>query len=293
MPFVELSFPAPDGAAELAEDACFALGALAVTLHDAADTAILEPAPGTTPLWPQVRVTALFAADVDTAALTQSLRRRVRGLAERDFTVQRVADRPWEREWLRDFHAMRFGRRLWVAPRHEVVGAADAVVVSMDPGLAFGTGTHATTALCLEWLDGAALAGRRVIDYGCGSGVLAIAALKLGAAHVLAVDIDEQALAATRANAARNGVSGRIEIGAPTQAREPADVLIANILAGPLIELASRFAALVTGGGDLVLSGLLAAEVDAVTVAYQSWFDMKPPRTRNEWARIDGTRRTT
>jgi ribosomal protein L11 methyltransferase len=240
-----------------------------------------------------VQVIALFAADADTEALTGSLCKTLVGLAAQNVAVKQVADRPWEREWLRDFHAMRFGRRLWVAPRHEAVTAAGAVVVTLDPGLAFGTGTHATTALCLEWLDGARLTGRRVIDYGCGSGVLAIAALKLGAAQALALDIDEQALIATQANAAANDVSDRIAIGRPAEAREPADVLIANILAGPLIELAPRLAGLVRGGGDLVLSGLMTVEADAVTVAYQSWFDINPLRTRNEWARIDGIRRTT
>jgi ribosomal protein L11 methyltransferase len=293
MPFLELSFAAPDDTATRAESTCFELGALAVTLADAADTAILEPAPGTTPLWPHVHVTALFASDADAHALTRSLCTSLTGLALHDVAVEEIADRPWEREWLRDFHAMRFGARLWVAPRHEPVIAPDAVVVSMDPGLAFGTGTHATTALCLEWLDSARLTGRRVIDFGCGSGVLAIAALKLGAVHVRAVDIDEQALLATAANAAANAVSERIEIGPPRSALEPADVLIANILAAPLVGLGPRFATLVVPGGDLVLSGLMTAESDAVTLAYESWFHMNEPRTRNEWARLDGRRRPT
>jgi ribosomal protein L11 methyltransferase len=291
MPFLQLSFIATDVGVARAESACFACGALAVTLADAADNAILEPAPGATPLWPEVHVTALFASDADAARLTRSLCATISGLAAADVAVEQVKDRPWEREWLRDFHAMRFGQRLWVAPRHEPVTAPGATVVSMDPGLAFGTGTHATTALCLDWLDGARLAGRRVIDYGCGSGVLAVAALKLGAAHAHAVDIDAQALLATAANAAANGVRDRISIGDPQSATQPADVLLANILAAPLIELAARFAGLVVAGGDLVISGLMTAETDAVTLAYQSWFHMNEPHTRNEWARIDGTRR--
>jgi ribosomal protein L11 methyltransferase len=188
---------------------------------------------------------------------------------------------------------MRFGRRLWVAPNHETVGAADAVVVSMDPGLAFGTGTHATTALCLEWLDGARLEGRSIIDYGCGSGVLAVAALKLGATRALAIDIEPQALSATAANAARNGVAERIAVGWPEGASVPADILIANILAGPLIELAPRFAQLVVPGGALVLSGIMASETRAVTLAYQSWFDIEAPCLRESWARIAAARRTT
>jgi len=296
MPLVELSFAAPDGTAARAEETCFELGALAVTLRDAIDaagTAILEPAPGTTPLWRSVQVTALFTAGVDAAALTRSLCVAIGGLRTADVAVGELEDRPWEREWLRDFHAMRFGRRLWVAPRHESVSEPGAVIVSMDPGLAFGTGTHATTALCLEWLDGAQIAGRHVIDYGCGSGVLAVAALKLGARSVLAVDIDEQALIATRDNAGNNGVADRLEVGSPHTAEVAADIVLANILAGPLIELAPRLAALVIPGGDLVLSGVMAAESDAVTVAYHSWFDMNLPRTRDEWARIDGKRRPT
>jgi len=293
MPFLELSFRAPDGAAERAEDACFELGAVSVTLTDAADDAILEPAPGTTPLWPSVQVTALFRAGTDAGAVTGSLCTRLPGLTVPGVAARKVEDRVWEREWLRDFHALRFGRRLWVAPTHETVAAPGAVVVSMDPGLAFGTGTHATTALCLEWLDGADLQGRSVIDYGCGSGVLAVAALRLGAARVLAVDIEPQALAATTANAARNGVADRIRVGPPQAASEPADVLIANILANPLAELAPRFARLVVAGGALVLSGIMASETRAVTLAYQSWFDMKAPYLRETWARIDGTRRSS
>jgi ribosomal protein L11 methyltransferase len=291
MPFLELSFSAPDDTAGGAEGACFELGALSVTLADAGDDAILEPAPGTTPLWPHVKITALFRADAEQPTLTRSLCMAVPGLAAADVTARIVADRAWEREWLRDFHAMRFGRHLWVAPRHETIELPDAVVVSMDPGLAFGTGTHATTALCLEWLDSARLAGRSIIDYGCGSGVLAVAALKLGAARALAIDIEPQALAATLANAASNGVAERIEVGEPYDVAEPADILIANILAGPLIELAPRLARLVVPGGNLVLSGLMATETHAVTLAYQSWFHMNAPYLRETWARIDGTRR--
>jgi ribosomal protein L11 methyltransferase len=293
MPFLQVSFPSHAAAAEGAEAACFELGAASVTLADAADAAILEPAPGTTPLWPSLRVTALFAIDCDAQAIVGSLCAALTGLAPADISVERIADRVWEREWLRDFHAMRFGKRLWVAPTHESVETAGAVVVSMDPGLAFGTGTHATTALCLDWLDGARLDGRHVVDYGCGSGVLAVAALKLGATRVHAVDIDAQALLATRSNAAANGVLEQIKITAPDELRAPCDVLIANILAGPLIDLAPRLAALVVPGGDLVLSGVMKCETDAVTLAYQSWFDMKEPCQRDIWARIDGQRRLT
>jgi ribosomal protein L11 methyltransferase len=187
---------------------------------------------------------------------------------------------------------MRFGRRLWVCPGGQPAGDADAVCIELDPGLAFGTGTHATTALCLEWLDARDLRGCAVVDYGCGSGILAIAALKLGAASVRAVDIDPQALIATRDNALRNGVHARLTVTSePGLARDSADILVANILAGPLTGLAPEFGAVVRAGGELALSGVLLPQVDAVTAAYRPWFDIAPTATRQGWGLIGGRRR--
>jgi ribosomal protein L11 methyltransferase len=278
---------------EAAEQACFDTGALSVTLADAADTPILEPAPGATPLWPSVALSALYDVDTDREALTAALREALAAPALEP-RYEELADRPWEREWLKDFRPMRFGQRLWICPGGQTPPpeAADAVVILLDPGLAFGTGTHATTALCLEWLDGRDLQGARVYDVGCGSGILAIAALALGAGSAVAMDIDPQALLATRENAERNRVEARLQV-RPADAPWDAgfDVVLANILAEPLIELAPRLAAATRAGGHVVLSGLLAAQAESVASAFAPWFDMDPPRERDGWAGLTGRRR--
>jgi ribosomal protein L11 methyltransferase len=279
------------GAADPApvEEALFALGASSVTLEDAADHPVLEPAPGETPLWPTVRLRALFDTGSDRAALRASLAAVLPPSVTLHF--EELDDRPWEREWLRDFRPMRFGRRLWVCPAGQPAGDPAAVRVDLDPGLAFGTGTHATTALCLEWLDGRDVVGRRIIDYGCGSGILAIAALKLGASEAVAFDIDPQALLATRENAERNGVVDRLRLAAEVPS-EPGccDLLVANILAGPLAELAGHFALLLQPNGDLALSGLLQDQVDRVAAAYRPWFMIGATATRDGWALLRGQR---
>lgn len=276
--------------ADTAEAACFAAGALAVTFTDRRDDAILEPAPGELRLWPATRLDATFAQDAASAQLLAALAATI-GVAVERFTVTHVADRAWEREWLRDFHAMRFGRRLYVCPAHERVDAADAIVVTLDPGLAFGTGTHATTALCLEWLDGHLAAGASVIDYGCGSGILAIAATRLGAARADAFDIDPQALVATRDNALANAVADRVVVHAdPGTLPAAADVVLANILSGPLIELAPRLGALVRPGGSLVLAGLLASQADDVIAAYRPWVALRRAAQRDGWQLLAGDR---
>ena len=202
-----------------------------------------------------------------------------------------VADRAWEREWLRDFHAMRFGRRLWVCPHHEQVDDPTAAVVRMDPGLAFGTGTHATTALCLEWLDAHPPVDQAVVDYGCGSGVLALAALRLGARSASCFDIDSQALIATRDNADANGLSNRLRLcdSAAAIARG-ADLVLANILSGPLVALAPAFADILQASGMVVLSGLMEREAAEVTHAYEAWFDMCIFGVRESWVCLWGRR---
>jgi len=273
------------------EDALFELGAVAVTLEDAADDPVLEPGPGETPLWPTVVVKALFDPDTDPAAITRALAGALPDSPPPRFEV--LADQAWERVWLEDFRPMRFGRRLWVCPGGLPAGDDDAIRIELDPGLAFGTGTHPTTALCLAWLDGQDLAGCSVVDYGCGSGILAVAAAKLGAAHVVAVDIDPQALIATRDNALRNGVAGILTVtGEPALAPLRADVLLANILAGPLVELAPRFAEAVVPGGHLALSGLLPGQADAVTAAYRPWFHIETTTTRDGWVLLGARRQT-
>jgi ribosomal protein L11 methyltransferase len=271
------------------EDALFELGAVAVTLEDAADDPVLEPGPGETPLWPTVVVKALFDPHTDPASLQRALAESLPGTPPP--RLEMLADQAWERVWLEDFRPMRFGRRLWVCPGGLPAGDADAIRIELDPGLAFGTGTHPTTALCLEWLDGQDLGGCSVVDYGCGSGILAIAAARLGAAHVLAVDIDPQALIATRDNAARNHVASALTVtGDPTLAPRSADVLLANILAGPLVELAPRFAAALVPGGRLALSGLLPEQADAVTAAYRPWFHIGTTTMRDGWVLLGASR---
>jgi len=272
------------------ETALFEFGALSVTLEDAADDPVLEPAPGATPLWPTVIVKALFDAATSGEVLSAALAAALPQSPAPRFAL--LADKAWEREWLKDFRPMRFGRRLWVCPGDMPAGAPDAVRIELDPGLAFGTGTHPTTALCLEWLDAQPLAGANVIDYGCGSGILAIAAAKLGAAAVRAIDIDPQALLATHENAGRNSVAARLVItGEPALEARCADVLVANILAGPLTELAAGFAGALRSGGRLALSGLLVEQAETVTAAYRPWFDIGTAATREGWALLAGRRR--
>ena len=288
--FLELSFELGPLDPEAAEAACFACGAASVTFVDSRDDPILEPLPGEFRLWPATRMQALFGAGAETEHLPQLLSEAL-GVPAALIHARVVEDRAWEREWLKDFHAMRFGERLWICPNHEQVADPNAVVVKMDPGLAFGTGTHPTTALCLEWLDRSPMARAQVIDYGCGSGILAVASVKLGAADAHCFDIDPQALIATRDNAESNGVSEHVLLHSSTDSLpEGVDVLLSNILSGPLCELAPRFAALVRPGGDLVLAGLMESEVSDVTRAYNAWFDIRPFGQREGWVGLSGRR---
>ncbi len=278
---------------EAAQDACFECGALAVTLADAADDPVLEPAPGETPLWPRVRLTALLPQGRDAEAVAAAIASAL-DLAEGESLIECLEDRPWEREWLKDFRPMRFGRRLWICPGGQQAPDPAAVVLALDPGLAFGTGTHPTTAMCLEWLDGAGLAGASVLDYGCGSGILALAALALGAKRAVAVDIDPQALSATRENAARNDLGRRLDVmpAAALGADEAGfDVVLANILSGPLVELAPRLARLSRADGRIVLAGLLDEQAAGVAQAYRPWFDVGTHASRDGWTLLVGRRR--
>ena len=266
-------------------------GALAVTYADAADDPVLEPAPGETPLWKHTEIRALFAAGVDVDALRAALGTALHLDEPPPIRVEKLADRAWEREWLADFRPMRFGRRLWIVPGGEAAPDPEAVSVTLDPGLAFGTGTHETTALCLEWLEAAELRNRTVLDFGCGSGILGIAALKLGAESVDAVDIDLQAVRATRQNAERNGVLDRLRAG--TRLDDSGiryDVVVANILAGTLIETANSICDRLRPGAMLALSGVLGPQVDDVTSAFAGRIDFAPPHLRGDWALLTGTR---
>ena len=293
MPWLQLKLASTPDAAQRLSDLLSDAGALAVTLQDAADQPLYEPPPGATPLWSQTWVTGLFDAEADLQAVLADLRNT---LGEHDLphVISPLEDKDWEREWMDNYHPMRFGTRLWICPSWHQPPDVDAVTVMLDPGLAFGTGTHPTTALCLEWLDAHDVVGKHVIDYGCGSGILAVAAAKLGAQQVWAVDYDPQALHATTLNAEKNTVSTFIHTVLPNDLpRQPTDIMLANILAGPLIELAPLFAELVRPSGAIVLSGILNTQADAVLQRYQPWFDMAPATERDEWMRLSGVRKAT
>jgi ribosomal protein L11 methyltransferase len=297
MTWLELSLTLRSDQQEPVEAALEEVGALAITLLDAdADTgneqAILEPAVGETPLWSLIVLSALFEADVDRNGLVHVLSELLPELEPGQILFREVADQDWTRVWMDQFKPMQFGERLWIYPWNiEPPENAGTVTVRLDPGLAFGTGTHPTTALCLEWLDRAQLRGKSVIDYGCGSGVLAIAAALLGAASVIGIDNDPQALLASRDNAERNGVAS-IELLLPDVGSDAlADVLVANILAGPLSSLAPVFAQRVKPGGAIALSGILVGQQDELLERYAEWFDQLAATVREDWVRIDGIRR--
>ena len=298
MPFLELSLSARLEQQPRVEEALDDLGALSITLRDAdAETpdeqAIFEPGVGELPLWPTITLNALFDEHADRRGLAAALGELLPWLEPDQLDFRTVEDQDWERAWMDQYQPMAFGRRLWIYPWNiEPPPGDDSVVVRLDPGLAFGSGTHPTTALCLEWLDGLALAGKSVIDYGCGSGILAIAALKLGAAKAVGVDNDPQALLASRDNAERNGVAERLALYLPEDhAAEPADVFVANILAGPLGELAPVFAAAARPGAPFAISGILDGQQDELLERYAAWFDALRADTHEGWVRISGRRR--
>ena len=300
------------------EDIFIQLGAASVTLSDAGDDPVLEPGPGETPLWSHTRITGLFPGDADMDVFRNGLLAALSVEKLPDYRIEDLADRAWEREWLKDFGAMRFGKRLWICPTEETVGGpvggalapksfgpegpptvppADAVIVRLDPGLAFGTGTHPTTALCLEWLDGIDLDRKNLLDYGCGSGILAIAGLKLKAASATAMDIDPQAVIATRQNAADNGVANNLRVcGSPDEIEEKYDVVVANILAGPLAQFADSITSTLASRGMLALSGVLCEQASEVMAAYDPWIEFEKPEFREQdgqkWSRLTGLRRS-
>jgi ribosomal protein L11 methyltransferase len=295
MPWLQCSFDVDQEIAEEIDRKLTEWGALAVTLTDAGDQPVLEPGPGETPLWSRVTITVLFAADTDPDTISRHLGALIGVDRVDNFHAEHLGDRVWEREWMKDFGPMQFGRRLWICPTNQPPPDEAKVVVHMDPGLAFGTGTHATTALCLEWLDASDPTGLTVVDYGCGSGILAVAAARLGARRVIAVDNDPQALQATRRNARENGVDDKIEVIDPVTISRAGttlevDILLANILAGPLIELAASFATLVAPAGRIVLSGILAEQELNVASGYIRWFDLTDRREKDGWLRLCGQR---
>ncbi|WP_373778545.1 50S ribosomal protein L11 methyltransferase [Glaesserella sp.] len=292
MAWVQIRLNSTDRQAESISDFLEEIGAVSVTFMDSQDTPIFEPLPGETRLWGNTDVVALFDAETDMKIIVEAL--VTSKLVAEDFAhkIEQIEDKDWEREWMDNFHPMRFGKRLWICPSWREVPDPNAVNVMLDPGLAFGTGTHPTTALCLEWLDGLNLEGKTVIDFGCGSGILAIAALKLGAKQAIGIDIDPQAILASKNNAEANGVSDRLQLFlAKDQPKDlTADIVVANILAGPLKELASQIITLVKPQGDLGLSGILATQAASVCEAYESAFQLEPVKEKEEWCRITGVK---
>lgn len=290
MPWIQIKINSSGAHAETLSDALMDIGAVSVTFQDTHDTPVYEPLPGETRLWGDTDVIGLFDAETDMAVITAELEQHPLLGAGFRHRIEQIEDKDWEREWMENFHPMRFGERLWICPSWRDVPDPDAVNVMLDPGLAFGTGTHPTTSLCLTWLDGLDLKGKTVIDFGCGSGILAIAALKLGASQAIGIDIDPQAIQASRDNAERNDVSDRLSLYLPHQQPDnlQADVVVANILAGPLRELAPLISVLPKSGGHLGLSGVLESQAESVCEAYASEFTLDPVAVKEEWCRITG-----
>lgn len=297
MPWLQINIDTNPENSETYEDLLLSAGCAAVTFQDSEDQPIFEPDLGTTPLWNKTTITGLFAAEHDLKEtllfIRQGHQQLFPGQPEPTVRAEILEDKDWEREWMDNYHPMQFGQRLWVCPSWRQPPEPDAVNLMLDPGLAFGTGTHPTTALCLEWLDSQDFANQYVIDYGCGSGILGIAALLLGAEKAIGVDIDPQALQATKDNLLRNNLADDIlHVYMPQNTPdELADTLLANILAGPLVELAETLAGLIKTGGKLCLSGLLAHQAEEITATYSTWFDLDPIAEKEGWTRITGTKR--
>lgn len=274
------------------EDLMMELGALSISIGDAGNEPIYEPLPGTTPLWQESILTATFGAEADPEDLHQQISGALPDQMTASLRRHGLQDQDWEQAYKQHFKPIQCAPDLWIVPSWSEPPDPAATVIELDPGLAFGTGSHPTTALCLAWLAANRPAGKQVIDYGCGSGILAIAAVKLGASRVCAVDIDPQALGACEANLETNEIgSDRVLIATPeTMPGDPADLLIANILAGPLVELAPRFAGLVKTGGQILLSGILKSQLEDIQLAYRSRFQLAAASSREDWVCISGKR---
>ncbi len=294
MPWIQIKLNATKANAEAIGDMLMDdTGALSVTFLDAKDTPIFEPLPGETRLWGETDILALYDAEADTQLVLTQIKDS--NMLSDDFAhkVEQLEDKDWEREWMDNFHPMKFGERLWICPSWRDVPDPSAINVMLDPGLAFGTGTHSTTALCLEWLESINLEGKTVIDFGCGSGILAIAAIKLGAAKVIGIDIDPQAIVASIENAKRNDVADQLELFLPQDQPDGliADVVVANILAAPLRELSGVISSLVKPQGLLAMSGVLDTQAADVATYYDARFNLDPIASQQEWCRISGQKK--
>lgn len=291
MAWIQLALFANTDEAERLSDVLSNIGAVAVTMSDGANEEIFEPPPGEMPLWQSTKVIGLFEDEHHSPdSIIEHLDAQYSQTLPL-YEFSRLEDKDWERAWLDEFKPMQFGQRVWIVPTVYDPPVDDAINIRLDPGLAFGTGTHATTALCLGWLDANSVKGKNVIDFGCGSGILGIAAAMLEARHVWAVDIDPQAITASESNAKLNQVDEKLTIGLSTQLDLPnVEVLLANILANPLKVLAKEFAEKVLPGGKVVLSGVLASQADEVCSAYTEWFELDDVQQLDDWVLISGTR---
>jgi len=268
-------------------------GADTVTMRSGSDEAIYEPPPDATTLWTYTRVSGLFDDTIDMDKVLEFLQTSLRLPELPDYQIEHLNDEDWQNKWMENIRPQSCGSRLWIYPSWYTAPQEDSINVILDPGLAFGTGSHPTTSLCLEWLDSHNVNGWELIDYGCGSGILSIAAIKLGATHVWAVDIDRQALEATSQNAIRNDVNQHISPVLPTDMpRIKANCMIANILANPILELVPRFADLVSGGGYIVLSGILSSQKESVISGIEQFFDITAVVEREKWLRIEARRKS-
>lgn len=289
MPWLELRINSSRDQASEVEDDLLNVGALSVTLEDNADQPIFEPALGETPLWHETRVTGLFEADAD----TQQIEKRLDLASLPSWQWQIVEDKDWEREWMKHYKPIQCSESLWICPSWQAPPDPNATNILLDPGLAFGTGTHPTTFMCLQWLAEQSVAGKQIVDYGCGSGILAVAALLLKASHAVGVDIDPQALIASKENAVRNKLSrDSLDVYLPAKAPSiEADIMLANILAGPLVSLAPQITALIKPGGLICLSGVLSSQAETVMNAYEKDIEFAPLRTQEEWVCLSGRKK--
>ncbi|WP_454666285.1 50S ribosomal protein L11 methyltransferase [Acinetobacter calcoaceticus] len=299
MKWLQIHITVDQAQVEFTETLLMSLGAVSVTLDDAEDQALLEPLPGETPLWNKVIVTGIYQQDeqdpIDVDTLEAFLKAQLPNVPMRHAELE---DQVWERSWMDYYEPIQIGEKFWIVPEWLEPPEADATNIKLDPGLAFGTGNHASTFLCLQWLGKTDVKDKIVIDYGCGSGILGVAALLLGAKKVYATDIDPQAVLATKQNAELNGVLDRLYVGLPEEfnqefGSQQADVLVANILAGPLMALASEFAKLLKSEGEFALAGVIEEQVADVSDVYSEFFDILDVERREEnWSRISGKRKT-
>lgn len=276
------------------EQILFDSDAISISYLDAEDQPVFQEKPGSTPLWDNTFLLCLFNTKTDLGSLLNKLRCNTKVLNNKSLNIELIEDQDWERSWMKDFEPIQFGEKLWICPSWLSPPEPNAVNIKLDPGLAFGTGNHATTSLCLRWLDQADVRGSEVIDYGCGSGVLSIASALLGAVKVHSVDNDPQAISATIDNSRRNKVPGDVLTTYLPEAVPPvhADILIANILERPLIDLSEKFAELVKKGGYITLSGLLEEQIPSLLSCYNRWFDMEVPQVEQGWVLLCGTRKS-